>query len=164
MLGAPAARRWYAHAAMHELEVVGRMLGVKGGRTPYENMLEVLSYVVSFASFYIFVYLAKVTLPPHVCTCQCTHATRCLARRRHASRAYLTRSGRWRRHSIARTAAPGRGWFSTAWGRGRRAHSSSGARMRAPCGKENCTCSRRRPSPTRSPTVPHCVLLADGCP
>ena len=40
MLGAPAARRWYAHAAMHELEVVGRMLGVKGGRTPYENMLE----------------------------------------------------------------------------------------------------------------------------
>mmetsp|Transcript_66628 Transcript_66628/g.199078 ORF Transcript_66628/g.199078 Transcript_66628/m.199078 type:complete len:446 (-) Transcript_66628:294-1631(-) len=44
---------------VHELEVVGRMLGVKSGRTPYENMLEVLSYVISFASFYIFVFLAK---------------------------------------------------------------------------------------------------------
>ena len=60
------ARRFpHAHAAMPELQVVGRMLGVKSSRTPYENMLEVLSYVISFASYYIFVWFAKVGSPPN---------------------------------------------------------------------------------------------------
>jgi len=35
------------------------MLGNKEGRSAYENMLEVFSYIVSFASFYIFVCVAK---------------------------------------------------------------------------------------------------------
>ena len=43
-----------------DLEVVGRMLSSKEGRTAYENMLEVVSYAVSFASFYIFVCVARV--------------------------------------------------------------------------------------------------------
>ncbi|KAL1507571.1 hypothetical protein AB1Y20_007191 [Prymnesium parvum] len=49
---------------MPELEVVGRML-MKGGRTPYENALEVLSYVLSFSSFYLFVCVAKRQVAKH---------------------------------------------------------------------------------------------------
>ena len=95
-----------------ELEVVGRMLGVKGGRTAYENMLEVLSYTISFASFYIFVYLAKVNTFPliriprvalyplfaHVLP----SSPHLMLPRRH-------RSGRSHRPPIGKTAAPGHG-------------------------------------------------------
>jgi hypothetical protein len=43
-----------------DIQVVGRMLGNKEGRSAYENAMEIVSYVISFGAFYVFVYIAKV--------------------------------------------------------------------------------------------------------